>query len=285
MTPPDSSSYQLSEENLSVGDELQRLCSQVQLSWKEEMRLMGWLGLSDGMSVLELGCGPGFVTERLAEYLPTSQITALDCDPLALAYAQERLNNRETHAHQRLRWLQGNAEETHLEDGLFDVVLVRLLLQHVPDPLAVLREAWRVLKPGGKVMVSDIDGEMWGVAQPTFPQLRSLYSKMGSAQAARHGDRLIGRRLWRLVADAGFDQPELHPFAYHSDELGLKAFEWQLDPNRLLTTAKAGHISGNEMAAARIAFDLFYASDEAFVLMLGFIACGVKCASRSPSRR
>src|SRR6187397_2173845 len=67
---------------------------QVARSWEKESRHLGWFGLRDGMAVLDLGCGPGHFTERLAESRPNVTITALDADPEMIQRARERLGNR-----------------------------------------------------------------------------------------------------------------------------------------------------------------------------------------------
>ena len=55
--------YKASEMNESLEKEIERLRGQVMWSWEKEARNLGWFGLHDGMSILELGSGPGFVTD------------------------------------------------------------------------------------------------------------------------------------------------------------------------------------------------------------------------------
>ena len=70
-----------------------------------------------------------------------------------------------------------------LADGSADVVLFRYVLQHVPEPLPVLREALRVLRPGGRGYVIDVDGGLWGLAQPANPRLTAIHTR---AAPGRH---------------------------------------------------------------------------------------------------
>src|ERR1035441_3064608 len=77
-----------------------------------------------------------------------------------------------------------------LADGSADVVLFRYVLQHVPEPLPVLREPLpvlreplRVLRPGGRGYVIDVDGGLWGLAQPANPRLTAIHTR---AAPGRH---------------------------------------------------------------------------------------------------
>ena len=104
--------------------------------------------------------------------------------------------------------------------------------------------------------------------------MQAIYAKTG--QARRGGNRRIGRRLWRTLQAAGFVNVELEAFVYHSDDLGLEPFLPQLDPNRLLRSLKSDQISLSEYATAHALYHKFQAAPDAYVLMVGLIACGEK---------
>ena len=266
---PEAGSYRGVDELRGLESEVQRLRAQVLVSWEREARLLGWLGLRDGMRVLELGCGPGFVTERLLALVPHARVTALDSDPELLGRARRALAGDG-----RVRFVQASAQATGLADGCFDFVLARYLFQHLPDPETVAREALRVLRPGGQLAVVDLDAALWGIADPASPEVLPIYAKTGRAQAARGGDRLVGRRLWRILRSSGFDPVELEAFVYHSDALGLEAFAPQMDPDRLLPFVRDGSITLEEHARVQQAHRRFLATPGAYVLMVGLIACG-----------
>ena len=72
--------YKASEMNDNIEKEIERLRGQALWGWDKESRNLSWFGLVDGMSILELGSGPGFVTEQLIALCPNSHITCVEID-------------------------------------------------------------------------------------------------------------------------------------------------------------------------------------------------------------
>lgn len=268
-----STSYDFQNEYRGPASELGRLRDQTLLSWEREARLLTWLGLRDGRSVLEVGCGPGYVTEQLLNLLPHSSITALDADAAMVQRATEHL---QAQAHRDLRLVHAPIEHTGFLDHQFDFAIARYVFQHLPDPIEAAREVKRVLRPGGKFVIIDVDARLWGIVEPFYPQLQAIYAKATQAQSEQGGNRLIGRQLWRILMATGFARVELESFVYHSDALGLELFSAQLDPDRLARAFKAGQISAQELQLAHDLYQQFLASPNAYVLMVGLLAYGEK---------
>ena len=242
---------------------------QVERSWSKEARALQWFGLRDGMSVFDLGCGPGYFARRLVDWLPNIQLMALDSDANMLSHARAQLGDRAS-------VVQARVDNTGIQEHSFDFVLARLVFQHLREPLAVATEARRLLKPGGRFVVTDIDDDLFGIVEPSVPGFTKLLARYGEAQAARGGNRRVGRTLLRLLREAGFDELELDCIAVNSDESGIDACFPQLDPAPLSALAAAGHLSNSEYAELRTARKKFDAAADRFALVLLFMACGTK---------
>src|SRR3989454_318625 len=213
-------SYDPDRGYLGVTAELARLQAQVQVSWPQEERLLRTIGLRDGLDVLEVGCGPGFFTERLLTAFPSTRITATDvrADFLRLARCRARGT-----APDRCRVLATSIMDRDLDRDQFDFAIARFVLQHVGDPSVAAGEIRRLLRPGGIAAVIEVDMGLWGLVQPRIGGVDQLYARAGRLRTDLGGDRLIARRLWCTLRQAGFAEVRLDAFAYHSDELGLDA--------------------------------------------------------------
>ncbi len=103
--------------------------------------------------ILDLGCGTGSMTFVLKQSFPQASITGLDLSPYMLAMADYKAQNRG----ERLTWYHGNAEHTGFPMGYFDLVTAVLLCHETPRSAiaAILTEAFRILKPGGQILILD----------------------------------------------------------------------------------------------------------------------------------
>jgi arsenite methyltransferase len=111
------------------------------------------LGAAPGERVVDVGCGPGFFCAELAEDVGESgSVLGLDTSAAMLALAARRCAGR---ANVALR--EADAGSLPAEDGEFDAALCVQVLEYVPDATASLAEMRRVLRPGGRIVVWDVD--------------------------------------------------------------------------------------------------------------------------------
>ena len=154
-----------------------------------------------GMSLLDVGCGPGTVTADLAALVAPGRVVGLDA-------AEGVLDEARAHAAARgltnVTFQAGDVYTLPFEGASFDVVHAHQLLQHLTDPVAALAEMRRVARPGGLVSVreSDYGGFAWYPESPGLEEWRALYREVAAALGAQAD---AGRRLSSWVRAAGFD--------------------------------------------------------------------------------
>lgn len=121
------------------------LAFQAEAIWPQEAPLFDRYGLEGAIRILDLGCGTGQITRRLARRYAQAQVVGVDILDSNLALARAESAGLES----RVRYEQGDAFALAFEDAAFDLVVCRHLSQAVPDFGRVLDGITRVLRPGG----------------------------------------------------------------------------------------------------------------------------------------
>jgi SAM-dependent methyltransferase len=162
------------------------------------------LALAGGERVLDIGCGLGQMARAMARRVgPRGKVVGIERSSEQLIAAQQ-LAARDGEA-SLVDFRQGPAERLPLADeewGTFDVVHARFLVEHVPDPLAVVREMVRAVRPGGRVVLEDDPHDtlrLWP-DPPGFSRLWAAYQRTYDRLGC---DPLIGHRLVSLLVQAG----------------------------------------------------------------------------------
>lgn len=122
-----------------------RWASYVDASVRETVRRVGLEGVR---AVLDVGCGTGALLSAIAGRLPGARLAGLDLSPAMLSVARRKLGDRAF-------LVAGEAGSLPFPDRRFDLVLSTSALHYWPDPAAGLAEIARVLKPGGRVAITD----------------------------------------------------------------------------------------------------------------------------------
>jgi ubiquinone/menaquinone biosynthesis C-methylase UbiE len=205
-------------------------------------------GLRHGMRLLDLGSGTGTRSLHLARYLKSGFVTGLDTsDELILrakkAQARSKLKNVE--------FLKFDFSAQAIPPGQFDFAYIRLVVQHLPDPVQVLRNVRQSLKPGGVLFIEDTDRDLMTI-YPEVAGWRETYEKVIQAQTRLGGDPRSGRKLGSYLVEAGFKsvQTNLIPVSgsgqVFEDWLANNAVT--LLNNLNATDARAGHLVLRKLA-------------------------------------
>jgi len=195
--------------------------------------LVALAALQPGERVLDVACGTGLVTRLAApEVRPTGHVTGLDYNAGMLAVA--RSSPRPSGV--SITWVEGDAGAMDFPDASFDLIFCQQGLQYFPDKRAALREMYRVLVPGGRVLLS-----VWKSAGPyNLAVGEALERHVGVETATKFlASRVVpdAKALYSLLVEAGFRAVEIRPSAMTMRLPSLETFV-------------LGHLSGMPVASA-----------------------------------
>lgn len=180
-----------------------------------EATLLRNAGIEPTHDVLEIGSGPGFITDLLAELAPQGSVHALEPSPTLLA--QIGLNVQQQPA-KGLFIHQGLGHAIPLPAESIDFSYARFVLQHVPQPQQVVADVYRVTRPGGRFCAVDSDDGLV-LFHPEEPRVSRLLADAQAEQARQGGDRFVGRKLQALLLQGGFVNVKARVLTLTSTEL------------------------------------------------------------------
>ena len=157
--------------------------------------------LQPDATLLDMGCGPGTITVGLARRART--VVGVDSSAEMVESARRRAREEGV---DNASFEVGSAYDLPFDDESFDVVYAHQLTQHLSDPVRALREARRVLRPGGLVAVRDSDYQTM-VHAPVESALQHWLSLYHEVARANGGEPDAGRFLPGWVRAAGFVDP------------------------------------------------------------------------------
>lgn len=190
-------------------EEQQRLIEQAHY-WREKVLLRD-LNFSAGEHLLELGCGVGAVLGVLGKGFPGLNLAGIDLQPAQIEYAHKHVTSLGL---RNVDLRVGDAAQLPWPDASFDHIYTTWFLEHVSDPVAILREAYRVLKPGGTITLNETDYTtilIWPDSSD-FQYLRDSFCELFH-QAG--GNPNLGRAVGPLLLAAGFREVTNKPWGFY----------------------------------------------------------------------
>ena len=150
--------------------------------------------LTYGISVLDLGCGPGTITADIGRRVAPGRVLGLDVSADVIEEAR-----RDAGGGPNVEFSVGDLYALDIDDDTFDVVHAHQVLQHLADPVGALRQMKRVCKPGGLVAARDGDygAFRWYPDEPAIDRWLALYRKVARRNA---GEPDAGRFLLTVGA-------------------------------------------------------------------------------------
>ncbi|HXV78209.1 MAG TPA: methyltransferase domain-containing protein [Candidatus Polarisedimenticolaceae bacterium] len=192
----------------------------------EELR---HLDLDGVRRILDVGSGLGQMTRALARAAgPAATVVGVERDERQLEEAVRQAEGADEAS--RVEFRQGRAERLPLtpgERGSFDLAHCRFLLEHVTDPLAVVREMVGAVRAGGRIVLIDDDHELlrlWPVAD----YVEQVWRIYWESYRDRGHDPLIGRRLAGLLREAGA-RPTRVTSVFYGAVRGMRLFDPVVD--------------------------------------------------------
>jgi SAM-dependent methyltransferase len=165
--------------------------------------------LFQGAQVLDVGCGPGTILRAAASTARRARGVGIDVGPVRIRLAQDKNADKRS-----VEFVRGDVQELQFGSGTFDVVYSRMLLQYVPDKEKAVGEMVRVCKPGGTVLMQDLDGQLvWHYPEDAL--IQQTVSRVLNSLQPRGFDPFVGRKLFWFARNAGLDNVRVKVECYH----------------------------------------------------------------------
>lgn len=193
---------------LEEGGFIPILRNQTRLTWHHERHLLPRHGLKPGMSMADICCGIGDFAVLVQKELKPSRILALDHSRTSLDYARRVAAE---FGITDIEYVYGDASEMVIEDNQFDFVTCRHSLQIFDRPELILRELFRICKPGGRVYITN-EKNSHCLGEPRGESIQWTYTEVAKLFADFKMDVEFGPKSRRFLADAGFDDIRVDSF-------------------------------------------------------------------------
>jgi ubiquinone/menaquinone biosynthesis C-methylase UbiE len=201
-----------------------------------------------GAEILSVGCGPAVILRQVCALNSSISGTGIDI-------SAERIQDaiRRNPANSRVKLVQGDAQAMQFPSNSFDLVYSRMLFEYLQDKEQAAKEMVRVCRPGGSVLLQDLDGQLlWNY--PEDPVVQRAVEKVVTGLASTGFDPFVGRKLFSLAHKAGLKKIDVQVECYHLiageiDPEILRQWELKLE----IAVPWIARIVGDERSAKKLA--------------------------------
>ena len=182
--------------------------------WRSDSLSQSWAQFADsaiaGKAVLDFGCGDGQLSFFLAKEKRPQRLLGVDINASAIARAKAAIPVAQTPAGTQIDFTLGTTEHLPVSDRSFDTLLAFDCLEHVMSPAPIIRDWYRVLRPGGRCLI-----EWFPYKGPWGPHMEALIP-------IPWAHVIFGERAMFRAAEMIYDLPEFVPRHWDLDEAGNK---------------------------------------------------------------
>lgn len=235
-------SYVSNEFSIDISNELERLTNQVDLFWDKECVHYKDLPLGTGSKILECGSGSGHYLTKLVDLYPKAEFFSLEADP---AYAEAQKIRFDKAPYNKINVINSTIENSTLPENNFDLIILRLVLEHLPHPDQVVASLRKLLKVGGQLFLIDNDFHNHLLTYPHIPELSTLYDAYCRQRVDQGGNPYIGRELPMLMEQEGFGAIDFDTITAHSTLTGDTKFISSESSAIGLTLVEDGYIDSD----------------------------------------
>jgi ubiquinone/menaquinone biosynthesis C-methylase UbiE len=184
------------------------LRTQTKMTWRHERSILRRHGLKEGLSVADICCGIGDFAVLVQREFTPSRLVALDHSRSSLAYARRVAQEFGVVG---VEYTYGDAAEMLLDSDKFDFVTCRHSLQIFNKPDLILKELFRICKPGGRVYITN-EKNSHCLGDPRASSIQWTYNEVAKLFQHFEMDVELGPKSRRYLMDAGFQDIQMESF-------------------------------------------------------------------------
>jgi ubiquinone/menaquinone biosynthesis C-methylase UbiE len=193
---------------LEEGGFIPILRTQTKMTWRHERNILPRHGMRPGIKMADICCGIGDFAVLVQKEFQPFRVVALDHSKSSLAYARNVAAEFDIRG---IEYTYGDAAEMLLEDNEFDLVTCRHSLQIFDKPELILKELYRICRPGGRVYVTN-EKISQCIGEPRGESIEWTYDELATLFAHFKMDLEMGPKNRRYLIEAGFEDIRAESF-------------------------------------------------------------------------